>query len=244
MARLTETDVDDDLCERFMELVKSMCKPAYQNKSIAPDSFLQLVKQRISGFNNYNQQDSQEFQRKFLEELNRTLRNKDLMISKKILKTGSLAELSYDFFIKSRKKENSIITDVFYGQFAICFTCARCNRKQYHFESFSEIPLQFVSGVRTKLRIEKLIEKYFSDEYLDFLEKCEGCGKVGKHEKKMRLAILPKVLVVTLMRIDVYTGLKNEANVQYEETLEMEPYVAKKCFDSMFLKRQRNLQAN
>ena len=65
----------------------------------------------------------------------------------------------YDEYFLSR--ENSIITDLFYTQLIIIFTC-HCGKETYSFQKLIDIPLLIPNDKKT-IDIYSLLEKFLSE---------------------------------------------------------------------------------
>ena len=177
-------------------------------------------------FNGYNQNDSQEFCRIFLEDLSNELneaKNKDLYktLTNTEGKAKNIRDQEFDFNFKEREK--SIIIDLFYSQIITTFTC-NCGSEIYSFQKLLDFPLLLPENVK-QIDINNLLQNYFKDETVDFDSKCEKCGKVEKHKKAMKISRPPEILIISLQRINETTQKKNECLVTFPEVLNLFDYI-------------------
>ena len=177
-------------------------------------------------FNGYNQNDSQEFCRIFLEDLSNELneaKNKDLYktLTNTEGKAKNIRDQEFDFNFKEREK--SIIIDLFYSQIITTFTC-NCGSEIYSFQKLLDFPLLLPENVK-QIDINNLLQNYFKDEIVDFDSKCEKCGKVEKHKKAMKISRPPEILIISLQRINETTQKKNECLVTFPEVLNLFDYI-------------------
>ena len=93
-----------------------------------------------------------------------------------------------EFGMVSLKKENSIITKLFYPQLTISFTFT-CKHKFYSLQNISDITL-ILAEKKPYCHIKDLLNIYFKEEIIRFERLCVGCNKMGKHLKNLKLSHL------------------------------------------------------
>ena len=77
------------------------------------------------------------------------------------------------------------------------------------------------------LNVMDLIKKYFLDEDFQWESECENCHeKKIIHNKKIKFAILPKILIFTIQRINTLTEfLKNNQLIEIEEFIDLKEFI-------------------
>jgi ubiquitin C-terminal hydrolase len=145
------------------------------------------------------------------------------------------------FFLE---RENSIVIEIFYSQMINIFVCKNCGFKSYSFEKILDIPLllpdknknnitpnnffynignnniynikYFINKRKNIINLMELIEKYFEGEDFQWESECENCHeKKIIHNKKIKFAILPKIIIFTIQRVNTLTGfLKNNKLIE------------------------------
>jgi ubiquitin C-terminal hydrolase len=103
-----------------------------------------------------------------------------------------------------RKRDDSIMTDLFEGQLMSAVTCLKCNYKSATFDNFMdlsiEIPRKAVKFTGS-MSINDCLKTFFSTErMIDCGYKCGGCKKEVSIEKGMSVYRFPKILVIHLKR--------------------------------------------
>ena len=66
---------------------------------------------------------------------------------------------------------------------------------------------------------------HFDYEDVQFESKCEKCKMISKHKKKIFLTRFPKILILSLQRINLYKQTKNECIVDFPEILDINDYI-------------------
>ena len=62
---------------------------------------------------------------------------------------------------------------------------------------------------------------------VDFEYKCKYCNKKTQHLKYNRFSLLPKILILTLLRINILNNTKNDIKVIFEDSLDLYNYIDK-----------------
>ena len=77
------------------------------------------------------------------------------------------------------------------------------------------------------INVMDLIKKYFLDEDFQWESECENCHKKKIiHNKKIKFAILPKILIFTIQRINTLTEfLKNNQLIEIEEFIDLKEFI-------------------
>ena len=140
LRKLKEFNLKEDSisCE-FFNLLKDISTSSY---SVSPSNFKRAMGIKHRKFNNYQQHDSQEFLRHLLEDISSEMNLSKSKIFKELeTKDKSITTLNEDYHKLFLERENSIILDIFYGQFCNTFQCNECSFKTYSFEKFIDIPI-------------------------------------------------------------------------------------------------------
>ena len=177
-------------------------------------------------FNGYNQNDSQEFCRIFLEDLSNELNEvKNKGLYKALTNSEGKAKIFRDneFDLNFKEREKSIIIDLFYSQIITTFTC-RCGSEIYSFQKLLDFPLLLPENVNS-IDINDLFKIYFKTEVVDFESKCEKCNKIEKHKKAMNISRPPEILIISLQRINESIQKKNECLVTFPELLNLYEFI-------------------
>ena len=216
------------ITNEFLKLCKKM--GSGQGGSYAPSDFKNIFGYHHSLFRGYGQNDTQEFCRVLLEDMNKELNRVKGKPSYIELKTSNKpkreCDEEYDYIFKRR--ESSIIIDSFYGQLINIFTC-KCNFKDYSFQKILDLPLLF-EGNTSYFTIYELLDKYFKDEVIQFEAKCENCGRKTMHKKELKISRPPNILILSLQRINGRRSYqKNNSPVDFPEKLNIKKYIDEEC---------------
>ena len=117
--------------------------------SINPSYFKSIFAQFVRKFSGYAQQDSNEFLIYLLDKIHEDLNsisNKPYIEIEEKEKEESDEEASKRWWEKHLMRENSIIVDLFHGQFKSTITCNYCNRIAVNFDSYIFLSLPIPSG--------------------------------------------------------------------------------------------------
>jgi len=213
---------------KFLNLCKEM-EYCSGRQSVTPSEFKQKFGSKHSLFRGYGQNDTQEFCRILLEDMNRELNEVKHKAPYKELSTVNKEKIVCDreFDELFRSRESSIILDSFYGQIINIFTC-RCNFMTYSFQKVLDLPL-LLHSVNTSVSINQLLDSYFQGEDIQFGTKCEKCGKKTVHRKEIRISQPPNILILSLQRINPRTKRKNNCSVSFKEYLDLSRYIDPEC---------------
>ncbi len=118
-----------------------------EEKSINPIDLKYSISKYFLRYNNSNQNDSNEFLLSLLsclhEEINKPVLNGIIKINEEPkLENESEINCSKRFWNLFKKMNNSIITNLFYGQIRNIMKCLSCTFKQTNFEVFNILPLE------------------------------------------------------------------------------------------------------
>ena len=173
------------------------------------------------------QHDSLEFLRVLLDDISKELNQTKIISKYKELvtegKTKKEQNNEYNNFYLCR--ENSIIVKVFYSQIMNEFTCD-CGDLSYSFEKILDIPLLFPNDLNYKeINLNDLLVHYFNGEKISWSLACQKCGKKDiERSKKIKLTILPEVIIFSLQRFNPISGVKINKIISFEETIDLKPF--------------------
>ena len=118
-----------------------------------PSDFKRTIGQKAVRFRGYGQQDSNEFMSVFLdylnEDLNKTTKKQYIELKEK-QEDETDEQCAKRFWEANLKRNDSIITDLFCGQFKSTLTCPECNWINITFDPFDTINLPLLTQVRRK----------------------------------------------------------------------------------------------
>ena len=138
------------------------------NKFLSPETFKIVLGLCSKKYEGNNQEDAHEFITYLLdmmhEDLNRVINKPNINENEKNTKNVNISEeeksiLDWNNFLK---RNQSVIIDIFYGQYKSCVICPLCNFKSISFNSFSSLELPI-----SESKIVKPIIIYFVDIFKD-----------------------------------------------------------------------------
>ena len=201
---------------------------AISHGSVSPNKFKEKFGLKHHLFAGYGQNDTQEFCRVLLEDMNTELNEVKKKKPYVELTTSGKSKIQCDreFDENFRGRENSIVMDSFYGQIINNFTC-KCGFKDYSFQKVLDLPLLLQTS--SSVSINSLLEDYFEDEEIKFETKCEKCGKKRVHSKEIRFSQPPNILILSLQRINPRTKRKNTCPISFPEILDINKFIDGEC---------------
>ena len=184
----------------FKDLLESMHK-SENFKVIDPSDIKKVISRHYPQFAGYDQHDSAEFLRYFLEALGDDC-NK---ITRKVQyqkMTGNIHEdleiVADRWWNYSLSVENSIVTDLFQGQQISIINCNKCKFGSVACETFLSLHLNF-QETHKAASIDDMLKGYFQETEVKSY-KCENCRKKGKCRQKLFFHRFPKVLIIMVKR--------------------------------------------
>ena len=197
-------------------------------RAVSPNKFKEKFGLKHHLFAGYGQNDTQEFCRVLLEDMNTELNEVKKKKPYVELTTSGKTKIQCDreFDENFRGRENSIVIDSFYGQIINIFTC-KCGFKDYSFQKVLDLPLLLQTS--TTLDINGLLEDYFEEETIKFETKCEKCGKKRDHRKEVKFSQPPNILILSLQRINPRTKRKNTCSIDFPQILDINKFIDGDC---------------
>ena len=213
------------ITSKFFDLCQEMSSTRGIS-SITPSEFKQKFGSKHSLFRGYGQNDTQEFCRVLLEDMNSELNIiKHKPQYKELVTNGKdKQQCDREFDKLFRSRESSIVMDSFYGQIINIFTCA-CDYQTYSFQKILDLPLL----IGDNNNIYDLLDEYFTDETIKFETKCENCRKKKKHKKETKFSQPPNILILSFQRINWRTKRKNSCSIRFSEELNIKKYIDEDC---------------
>ena len=89
-----------------------------------------------------------------------------------------------------------------------------------------DIPLLFPNEINNKeINLNDLLYHYFNGEKISWSLACQKCGKKDlERNKKIKLSILPEVIIFSLQRFNPITGVKINKIIEFEQTIDLKPF--------------------
>ena len=195
--------------------------------SFDPSNFRYVFCKCHKEYADNGQHDSLEFLRVLLDDISKEL-NQTKIISqyKELITEGKSKEVqNYEYNNFYLCRENSIIVKVFYSQIMNIFTC-ECGDISYSFEKILDIPLLFPKDINSKeINLNELLSHYFNGEKISWSLACQKCGQKNlERNKKIKLSILPEVIIFSLQRFNPITGVKINKIINFEELIDLKPF--------------------
>lgn len=214
------------ITHQFLNLCQ---KILYSRNSIEPEDFKYYFGKKHPEYKGYGQNDTQEFCRIVLEDMNEELNEVKYKVKYKELSTKgkSKGQCDKEFDELFHSKESSIVIDSFYGQIVNIFTCD-CSNEVYSFEKVMELPL-LLPGGKSSISIEDLLDEYFREDIIKFNTNCENCKRRGYRKKEIKFSQPPNILILSLQRMDLRINRKNNCAVEFSEKLRIKKYIDEEC---------------
>ena len=211
---------------KFYEICQKIRNIGVYVNYINISEFMYYLGFKHKQYSGYNQHDTQEFCRLLLEDFSRELnRVRDIEIYKEIKysKPESKINCEFEFTEYFKRRENSIIYDLYYSTIISKFTCL-CQHETYSFQNIMDIPLLLPKDIKV-IDLEGLLSEYFKSEILEFETICEKCKKILNHKKDLNIVRPPKILILSLQRINYQLKVKNECLVKIPEMLDIKEFI-------------------
>jgi ubiquitin carboxyl-terminal hydrolase 4/11/15 len=172
-----------EIVESYSKLIKLLWNENNNNEAIKPDFLVKQIIKKLNQYSTLNQQDAHEFLSLFLdnlhEDINRII-NKPYIELKEKKENENDEEASYRWWKSHRLRDNSIISDLFYGQLKCDIKCLNCNKSSITYSPFMSLSLNLpISSNKIKLKFFYKKNCYFIDfliwtdcKVYDFKNRC------------------------------------------------------------------------
>ena len=210
------------LVSSFHELAKNLVSGT--SSSVYPYKFKRACGEIDSQYLGYQQRDSAEFFRKLIEgiqeETNRVV-GKPPYEEMKGNNKENINKIAGRWWSYSLARENSIITDIFLGQYLSVISCP-CGHKEISCDTFYDVTLALPAGNCT---LKECFQNY-SQENKVTEYRCLGCKQVGDRFSTLRFYKLPRVLVIQLKRFTISNGRERKMNntVSFPEVVDLREF--------------------
>ena len=198
-----------------------------------PSNFIKIICQKEAKFKGPGWKDSFEFINLFLQYLNEDLNgttNKINIEVKGKAENETSEECARRFWEINLKNNDSIITDLFCGQYKITITCPNCGWMEISFKNFYTINLPLLSQIKKQYFREKIINE-FDFYYIpnNFVRKpiCLKIKNISENEtisnvierikKEKKFFYHDKIkdlLIVDMLRKKLYEYAKKEKDIR------------------------------
>ena len=175
-----------------------------------PRDLKDTIGSKVEKFRGYGQQDSNEFMSYFLEYLNEDLNEvtkKEYIEMKEKGEDESDEECSKRFWECNLKRNNSIITDLFCGQFKSTITCPDCNWINITFDPFDSINLPLLTQIKRR--------SFYNEELDEF-----NFFYVPKYCFRNPINLILKKIQKSELLKDIVDRIKKDKNFIYHDKIE------------------------
>ncbi|OAD03656.1 hypothetical protein MUCCIDRAFT_153013 [Mucor lusitanicus CBS 277.49] len=222
--------LNGDLAEAYAKLLRDIwISSSYSSRrvveSISPGNFKSTFERFNPHFVGYSQQDSQELLGFLLdglhEDLNRVHHKPYIEIPDfdDHIKNEEIADMFWSYH---KSRNDSIIVDLFQGQYKSRLVCGECKKVSITFDPFMYMSLPLpVDNNNTDSRVLTLsdcLDEFTGDEHLDDQDSwfCPRCKKHQRALKKMDIWKLPEIMVVHLKRFSQFKHWGNKVNTMID----------------------------
>ncbi|KAG0343335.1 ubiquitin-specific protease doa4 [Podila humilis] len=232
------------LAEAFSDLIRQMWSG--QSLVVSPTSFRYAIAGFAPQFKGTEQHDSQEFLSFLLDGLHEDLKLEPRPVTPGGEVEGSEAdearmeklpefEASEIAWHRYLRRDNSIIVNLFQGQFKNRLCCTKCGKTSTTYNAFMYLALPIkakVSG-RQPQTLASCLNNFVEPETMegDNAWNCPSCKKPRKATKQLTISRVPDVLLIQLKRFSSDGPFKNKikAMVQYPiQDLDLTKYLPKR----------------
>ena len=226
-------DLKDSLSEKLAEFVKIYF--AFNEKILDPFELRADLGRRNKAFDSSTQEDAHEFLLFLLDALGHELRRGEPLPSPEPIKPQSakkeeqpdraeslpFEEQSCSHWAQELLRNNSVLQDVFLGQYVSKVVCSECAFNSASFQAFNVLELPVPAKQEASLR--DCFALFTQQETLECgLWRCPKCQKKVRASKHINLSVLPPVLVICLKRFGMKDGAAFKSNCLVRTDLEGE----------------------
>lgn len=200
------------LAECYAELLRNMWLRRY--RCFAPMDFLNAICYFAPQFDGGSQHDSQELLAFLLDALHEDLNSKGSSNAPRVTNGGNeesedvdmnsvaVALLAEQSWRKYQLRNNSIIVDMFQGQFKSAIQCLRCGHSSVTFNPYMYLSLPIPLGSRNTPTLHDCIKLFTKSEKIDGENQwyCSKCKAHRSAVKTLEIWSLPPILLFHLKR--------------------------------------------
>jgi ubiquitin C-terminal hydrolase len=220
-----------ELAKEFARICREV-RVANKYSSMSLTTLKDLVAKWAPQFTGFQQQDSHEFLRFFMDGLHEDLSRIKRKPEYEELKTivgESIQDGANRWWKYIKDRNDSVIYDVFGGQLMSEVTCKVCGRISRAYDAFLDLQVPIPQTNGASVDISECFSTWCSAETLegDEMVTCEGCEKRTPGTKSMHLYRLPTVLVVHLKRFSYTSWRRNKVATMVTcspNVVDMRPY--------------------
>ena len=219
-------DFKDNVIEDINSIFDMILKNYKTNPIINPSEFVVNFKQGHDDYNNYSQNDSETFLEDLIWNINSVL---SILNDKRITyyydTTTIKKKLYYEYIKKSEEDTYYKINDLFYVLFVHEKKCELCKYITYYFDETVGLKLSFgkINYENQKIDLNSLImENYKFPLKITSTFYCQNCQKCYDIIESIKIAKLPKILILTLQKTNIENTKKIPWIVQYDKDKEIE----------------------
>ncbi|KAI8604102.1 hypothetical protein EDD21DRAFT_301285 [Dissophora ornata] len=230
------------LAEAFSDLIRNMWSG--QSLVVSPTSFRYAIGGFAPQFKGTEQHDSQEFLSFLLDGL-----HEDLKLEPRLPPSGDgegseadearmealpeyeASEIAWQRYLR---RDNSIVVNLFQGQFKNRLCCAKCGKTSTTYNAFMylTLPIKAKTSGRQPQTLSSCLNSFVEPEVMegDNAWNCPHCKKPRKATKQLTISRVPDVLLIHLKRFSSDGPFKNKikAMVQYPiQDLDLTKYLPK-----------------
>ncbi|KAI9474762.1 hypothetical protein BX667DRAFT_463197, partial [Coemansia mojavensis] len=203
----------------YGRLVKAMWD--IERGAYAPRMFKQTVAQWAPQFRGYNQQDAPEFLAFLLdgmhEDLNRIIKKPYIEVPDANGRPDAeIADEQWDIY---KRRNDSVVVDLFQGQYRSTLVCPECSHVSVTFDPFMyltlPLPIQRQKWQQKQVTLEDCLTEFTRSEQLgeEDLWYCSKCQEHQQATKKFDLWRVPEILVVHLKRFQHSRAWRDKIDV-------------------------------
>ena len=197
----------------------------------APENFKEVISEINPLFNGIKANDPKDLVLCILETIHRELNNpQNYQITSYIVDPRDFNAVYKEFYQNYMIKNNSIISEEFYGLCCSRTICETCNSTIYNIQSYNILffPLEevrkYMNYKINLVRINDCFEYYEKYEFYPSFY-CHYCHKNCQGYQQMKLINTPKTLIINLNR---GKGIEFNVNIIFEEYLYLGKYIVNK----------------
>jgi len=208
------------MVKAFVEVLKNLWDPD-NSSPYRPTKFKSVISKHTPSFEGYHQHDCQEFIASLLdglhEDINRVPTKKfEEYPDMNKMEDMEAAKTSWDLHIR---RENSIIVDLFYGQYRSINICQTCNTKRLNFEPFVYLTLPIPENQEIEVPVQVLLNgKYIETVKITVLKSQSIVTMKEKICEKLNENNLIQEIEVTKDNIEIFQGRDHTMNAYLDNS--------------------------